>query len=229
MSTVEKSTKMLGLLNYRLRVTITDGRLMIGQLLAFDRHMNLVLADCEEFRKLKIKGAKQGERREREEKRVLGLVILRGDLVVNFTIESPPPAQKDDRKQGLGGPAAGPGLARPAGRGMPIVGAPIPAGPVPGLVGPGRIGGPAGAMPPMGMPPGMPPMPPGMPPLPAGAVRPPLPPMPPGWRPGMPIPAMPGMPPLPLAGLPPMPPGFRPPMPPGAGFPPGAFPPRPPQ
>ncbi|ORZ41099.1 hypothetical protein BCR44DRAFT_1411091 [Catenaria anguillulae PL171] len=86
---------MMALLNYRLRVTISDGRLMIGQMLAFDRHMNLVLADTEEFRKIKIKGAKPGERREREEKRVLGLVILRGDLIVNFTIESPPPAAKD--------------------------------------------------------------------------------------------------------------------------------------
>jgi hypothetical protein len=37
--------KMLSLINYRLRVTLNDGRQLTGQMLAFDPHMNLVLAD----------------------------------------------------------------------------------------------------------------------------------------------------------------------------------------
>jgi small nuclear ribonucleoprotein B and B' len=52
---------MLALVNYRLKVTINDGRYLIGQMLAYDKHMNLVLAECEEFRlvRKKQKGQKQ--------------------------------------------------------------------------------------------------------------------------------------------------------------------------
>lgn len=54
-----KGSKMLGLINYRLRITLNDTRQFVGQLLAFDKHMNLVVADTEEFRLVKKKRAKE--------------------------------------------------------------------------------------------------------------------------------------------------------------------------
>lgn len=31
-----------------------DGRALVGQMLAYDKHMNLVLNECEEFRTVKV-------------------------------------------------------------------------------------------------------------------------------------------------------------------------------
>ena len=60
---------MLQYINYRMRVTIQDGRHLIGKFMAFDRHMNLVLGDCEEFRRLPPKkGAAADKKEEREER-----------------------------------------------------------------------------------------------------------------------------------------------------------------
>ena len=93
---------MLSLINWRLKVTINDGRALTGQMLAFDRHMNLVLADCEEFRRVRPK-KKTGEETapEQEMKRTLGLVILRGETVVSISVEGPPPVVDDDKKNAV--------------------------------------------------------------------------------------------------------------------------------
>lgn len=107
--------------------------------------MNLVLADTEEFRKRKqtnkptAPGASSAQTVEQEEKRTLGMVILRGAQLVSVSVESPPPADPSARlgKSTAAGMTstltAGPGVARPAGRGAA---APISlAGPAPGVGG----------------------------------------------------------------------------------------------
>ena len=49
-SEYEKAKKLLtGYLNERLRVTISDGRVIDGRLICTDRDCNLVLSNCEEF------------------------------------------------------------------------------------------------------------------------------------------------------------------------------------
>lgn len=96
--------------------------------------MNLVLADTEEFRRLKRKSTKPAAGSgsatatiETEEKRTLGLTIVRGANIVSLSVESPPPADPSTRlgKPTTGGLsttlAAGPGVARPAGRGAPAL------------------------------------------------------------------------------------------------------------
>ncbi|KAJ5734363.1 small nuclear ribonucleoprotein SmB [Penicillium malachiteum] len=147
------------MINYRMRVTLNDGRQMTGQMLAFDKHMNLVLADTEEFRRIKRKskaapGSTGTPQVEAEEKRTLGLTIVRGAQVVSCSVDGPPPADPSARL-GATGPtigaaaalAAGPGVSKPAGRGLPV-----------GLGGPvSGVGGPA---PPSGFG-GFPPGPPG--------------------------------------------------------------------
>ncbi|RZC77806.1 hypothetical protein C5167_001991 [Papaver somniferum] len=139
---MSKSSKMLQYINYRMRVTIQDGRQLVGKFMAFDRHMNLVLGDCEEFRKLPpVKGKKNEER---EERRTLGLLLLRGEEVVSMTVEGPPPPEESRAKAAGAAAMVGPGLGRAAGRGIPT--APLVQA-QPGLSGPVRgVGGPAPGM-----------------------------------------------------------------------------------
>mmetsp|Transcript_62231 Transcript_62231/g.133820 ORF Transcript_62231/g.133820 Transcript_62231/m.133820 type:complete len:192 (+) Transcript_62231:121-696(+) len=180
-----RNTRMAQWLDYRVRVTISDQRMLVGTFMAFDKYMNVVLADCEEFRKIKSKGRKDDEK---EVKRTLGFVVLRGETIVSLMAEAPPPT--GPKKPEI---QPGPGRGQVAGRGMPA--APLSSAPA-GLSGPVKgVGGPSaiqmqpkagGALPAPGMPPGFPVRPPGMPPM----MPPPG--MPPGM-PGMPPPGMPGM------------------------------------
>ena len=145
--------------------TRNDGRALVGQMLAYDKHMNFVLAECEEFRTIKAKKTKgdDSEPSTTQQKRTLGLVILRGETIVSVQVEGPPPVTAEEK-----GLMAGPGRGVAAGRGMPLgAGAPaLAARPL------------AYAQAPPGFPPGMPGLPAGMPPG-----------FPGGLPPGMPPPA----------------------------------------
>lgn len=58
-----------------------DSRMLVGTFLAFDRHMNVVLADTEEFRKVRTKNKVEGKGvvvEEKELKRTVGFILLRG-------------------------------------------------------------------------------------------------------------------------------------------------------
>src|SRR5271170_1557941 len=50
-----KGSKMQNLIDYRIRISMNDGRQLTGLLMAFDKFMNIVLADTEEFRRTKRK------------------------------------------------------------------------------------------------------------------------------------------------------------------------------
>lgn len=171
-----------------MRVTLNDGRQMTGQMLAFDKvrndcedpyaclkltglqHMNLVLADTEEFRvkrkSTKNQGTEGGSSQavEEEIKRTLGLIILRGTHVVSCSVDGPPPAEPAARLGATTGGvpggisatlAAGPGISKPAGRGLPV-GLGGPAAGVGGPPPPGGFGFPPGGFPGGPPPPGFP-------------------------------------------------------------------------
>ena len=133
------------------------------------QHMNLVLADTEEFRRVKRKptkgaqsapGSTQPALVESEEKRTLGLTIVRGTHIVSCSVDGPPPAEPSSRL-GASAPggtatlptlASGPGVSRPAGRGLPVG----LSGPAVGVGGPAPPGGFTG-FPPGGFPGAAPP------------------------------------------------------------------------
>ena len=168
MVAINRTSKMLAFINYRVRVTVVDGRQIVGRFLAFDRHMNLVLADSEEFRRLPSSSSKKKKKDEDENgvkgggedfvRRVLGFVLLRGEEVISVAVEGPPIRVKKTKPASdasAGGGIPGAGVARPVGRGVP------PPGMMPSSSGGGgpRLGQqqppPGMMMPPPGFRPGM--------------------------------------------------------------------------
>ncbi|KAL7517024.1 hypothetical protein ACHAWX_001983, partial [Stephanocyclus meneghinianus] len=159
-----KGSKLLRYIEHRLRVSLTDNRTIVGTFLAFDKHLNLVLVDTEEFRTLRSKkGAGSANViEERMEKRSLGLIILRGENVVSIAVEGPPPPSSGGRVV-----AGGPGVVKGVGRGAPPptnavgvapmgMGAPMGLGAAP-VHGVGGMAPPPMGGPPPGMGRGMPP------------------------------------------------------------------------
>jgi small nuclear ribonucleoprotein B and B' len=156
-----KGSKLQNLIDYRVRITMNDGRQLTGLLMAFDKFMNVVLADTEEFRRIKRRSTTKAQTgdaaMEQEEKRTLGLVILRGEQVVSLSVDAPPVSENAGRLAPI---QPGFGTAKAIGRGISAANVAVP--PV-GLAGPTR--GIGGAIPPafgrgftpMGAPPAGPP------------------------------------------------------------------------
>lgn len=99
---VKHNSKLADLINYKLRVVAQDGRVYIGELLAFDKHMNVVLGDCveecvlrRELDSVRRTGVEKAELKVK--KRVLGLVILRGEQILSTLVEDKPLQTKKER------------------------------------------------------------------------------------------------------------------------------------
>ena len=111
------------------------------------------MVDTEEFRTFRHKRGAEARAaivEERQEKRSLGLIILRGETVVSIAVEGPPPPDKRAR-------TTGPNAPRMMGRGAGMTNLPPPTG-VPMGLGAAPVHGVGGMS---GPPPGPPP-PPGM-------------------------------------------------------------------
>ncbi|CAD7959671.1 unnamed protein product [Amoebophrya sp. A120] len=76
--------KLAQFFNWRVRVQCFD-RQWIGILMGVDRHFNLVLHKTEESRLYKVKG----EKKLKEVKRTIGLIVLRGCEIITVTPEEP--------------------------------------------------------------------------------------------------------------------------------------------
>lgn len=89
------------LINYKIRIICNDGRVYIGELLSYDKYMNIVLKDSIEERIPKTQMTKINNNNKnndiRIEKRTLGLIILRGEQILTIVIEDKPSVNKKDR------------------------------------------------------------------------------------------------------------------------------------
>ncbi len=76
---VEQARKQItDWLNKPMRVSIVDGRVLVGVLLCTDRDQNLILGNCNEY---------IGSPSEQEEFRVLGLALIPGQHIKSIYID----------------------------------------------------------------------------------------------------------------------------------------------
>lgn len=99
---MKQDARLADLVGYRLRVLTQDGRVYVGELLAFDKFMNLVLKGCIEERipQTQVKNLQSGQD-VKVEKRTLGLTILRGEQVLSSVVQDRPQLTKKERLDGV--------------------------------------------------------------------------------------------------------------------------------
>ncbi|CAK9028167.1 Small nuclear ribonucleoprotein-associated protein B (snRNP-B) (Sm protein B) (Sm-B) (SmB) [Durusdinium trenchii] len=111
--------KLAQFFNWRVSVTLTDGRVLVGVLMAVDRHVNIVLCNTEEYRKYKVKGKPEGK----ELKRMLGFIVVRGtgilyiqpeELGKEDLVETDKPRKKAQAPQAAPAKPAAPKPAAPS-------------------------------------------------------------------------------------------------------------------
>ena len=90
-----KRNKITKYLNYTIEVRTISGKTFEGKFLSYDKHMNIILSECIEYRTLINKKTKE----ERRIQRNIGLMILRGDCVLGYTPLTPPSKQKQQISQ----------------------------------------------------------------------------------------------------------------------------------
>lgn len=73
-----KQNKLMTLVKKRVKITLKDSKIIVGRLLAYDKHMNVVIEEGEEFRKT-LKAT---------ERRNIGLIMLTGRNIISIVLES---------------------------------------------------------------------------------------------------------------------------------------------
>ena len=109
-------------LNLTVKCLMRDGRTFVGLFKAFDKHMNVVLINSTEFRRVRRRKDKNDPKSLfviKEEKRRLGMIILRGEHIVCVEAEGgqQPVARAAPSRRGPppSHPGSGSGYARSTG------------------------------------------------------------------------------------------------------------------
>ncbi|KAJ3159739.1 N-alpha-acetyltransferase 38, NatC auxiliary subunit [Geranomyces michiganensis] len=74
MDSTWRANKLASLLNERMRITISDGRVFVGYFMCIDRSRNTILAAADEFKN--------------DERRFVGLIMIPGNHLVKAEIEA---------------------------------------------------------------------------------------------------------------------------------------------
>ncbi|KAI8592587.1 small nuclear ribonucleoprotein family member-like protein [Geranomyces variabilis] len=74
MESTWRAEKLASLLNERMRITISDGRVFVGYFMCIDRDRNTILAAADEFKN--------------DERRFVGLIMIPGNHLVKAEVEA---------------------------------------------------------------------------------------------------------------------------------------------